>query len=150
MPRCQTRYFGTLEYAGESVIDFPAALPGFPEERRFLPVELPEHAPLIFLQSLARPELCFPMLPVASIAADYRLELGPAELEALGLRRQPRPGEDVLCLAVIAIAKDGITANLLAPVVIAIATRRGVQAIQDPRRYSHQHRLAESEVAACS
>jgi len=151
MPYCHTRYFGTLEFDEDSAIDFPQGMPGFAGERRFLPVELPQHHPLIFLQSLATPGLCFPTVPAAAIEPGYRAQFSAADLAALGLEHAPAKGE-VLCLAVIAIAEDGITANLLAPVVVNPATRRGVQSIQDPRRYSHQHLVEKKdvEVAACS
>ncbi len=151
MPHCQTRYFGALAYDENSAIDFPLGLPGFDRERRFVPVELPQHHPLIFLQSLATPGLCFPALPAAAIRPGYRPRFSARDLEALGLSRPPARGE-VLCLAVLAITEEGVTANLLAPVVLHPGTRRGVQAVQDPRRYSHQHRLdaGARAGAACS
>jgi flagellar assembly factor FliW len=153
MPDCQTTYFGALQYEEDSAIDFPQGLPGFAGEQRFLPVELPQHHPLIFLQSLVTPSLCFPTLPAVAIEPGYRAQFSAGDLEALGLHHAPAKG-DVLCLVVIAISEDTITANLLAPVVVSPAMRRGVQSIQDPRRYSHQHvvkaKEVPEEVAACS
>jgi flagellar assembly factor FliW len=50
----------------------------------------------------------------------------------------------------MSIEAHSITANLLAPVVISLATRRAVQAIASGSAYSHRHPLAAQEVAACS
>ena len=119
----ETRYFGNLPYEDDSVIEFPDGLPGFENERRFLPVELAAHRPLVFLQSLATPALCFPALPVAAIDEHYRLRLEPADLATLGFPAGARPvmGRDVLCLAIVSIEANAITANLLAPVVVSMA-----------------------------
>lgn len=148
----QTRYFGDLPYENDSVIEFPGGLPGFEDERRFLPVELAAHRPLVFLQSLAAPALCFPALPVLAIDERYRLRLEAGDLATLGFAAGARPaiGRDVLCLAILSIEAGAITANLLAPVVVSLATRRAVQAIVSGAGYSHRHPLAAEEVAACS
>ncbi len=152
MLSAETRYFGTLPYEEDSVIEFPEGLPGFEDEHRFLPVELAAHRPLVFLQSLATPGLCFPALPVGAIDEHYRLRLDAADLAALGFAAGTRPaiGRDVLCLAIMSIEANGVSANLLAPVVVNLATRRAVQAIAGGSGYSHRHPLAAAEVAACS
>ncbi|HWQ56923.1 MAG TPA: flagellar assembly protein FliW [Bryobacteraceae bacterium] len=152
MPHIATAYFGRLPYQPESVIDFPAGLPGFENERRFLPVELPEYHPLVFLQSLEPQGPCFPTLPVTAVEPGYELEVVPEDLERVGLsgRRQPVMGRDVLVLAVLTVSEAGITANLLAPVVVNLANRRAVQAIRPEPRYSHAHPVETAEVAVCS
>ena len=43
---------------GEQFV-FPSGLPGFPCETAFLPVEVPEHLPLVYLQSMRTSDLCF-------------------------------------------------------------------------------------------
>lgn len=64
MPVTPTRHFGDVEFAEEAAIDFPSGLPGFEDHRRFLLIQAPEHAPLLFLQSLERFQTCLPALPV--------------------------------------------------------------------------------------
>ena len=152
MSHIETTHFGPLAYEPEAVIEFPAGLQGFENETRFVQVKIGEYAPLVFLQSLATPGLCFLTLPVASVDPDYRLEVAPEDLARIGLdpRRQPRTDSEVLCLAVLTVAEEGITANLRAPLVIALAKRRGVQSIQPEGRYSHRHALDSGEAAPCS
>jgi flagellar assembly factor FliW len=127
MPEAATKYFGTIEYQPEAVIRFSSGLPAFEEETEFLTLEPASSAPLVFLQSLRRPGLCFLTLPMEIVAPEYSLEMTKEDIASLGLdaARQPRPGADVRCLAMLAVPKaGGITANLLAPVVIDRAGNR--------------------------
>lgn len=150
MTACKTRYFEVLGYEPHSVIRFPAGLPGFEDERQFILIEQSEHRPLLFLQSLADQDLCFTMLPILVVSPDYSLLMSPEDVDLIGLdpARQPRIGRDVFCGVLLAVQENEITANLLAPVVINLATRVAVQAIQAEAGYSHRHRVASPEMAA--
>jgi flagellar assembly factor FliW len=146
MPELSTKYFGSIQYREEEVVQFPSGLPGFEEESQFLAIEPPAKAPLTFLQSVRRASLCFLALPMQGIDPAYQLALTKEDLESLGLEtsRQPRTGEEIRCLAIILVAENGlVSANLLAPIVINPANRRGVQAIRVDAFYSHQHPLTE-------
>ena len=150
MPLVQTRRFGALEYADSSVLRFAAGPPGFEDQTCFALVEQPEMTPVVFLQSLSRAELCFLAAPVGTLLKDYDLAMTREDIERLGLNgsRQPTPGEEVLCLALLCAPENGpVTANLLAPVVVNLQTRTAVQAVRADARYSHQHALRAE--AAC-
>lgn len=150
MPVLLTKYFGPIEYREDDVLHFRAGLPGFETQSQFLAIEPPADAPLTYLQSVRLPGLCFLALPMQAVDPSYQLAIAQEDLESLGLdtSRQPRMGDEVRCWAVIVVAEDGrISANLLAPVVINPANRRGVQAIRFDALYSHQHPLSE---ALCS
>jgi flagellar assembly factor FliW len=145
-----SRNFGPVEYQEESVFEFPAGLPGFEEERRFVPIEHAASRPIVFLQSLNRPSLCFITLPVLVVQRDFRLAISAEDLRTLELaeKRQPAIGAEVLCLTVLSVAEGKLpTANLLAPVVVNLKTRRGLQAIQTDSSYSHQHPVLAAERA---
>jgi flagellar assembly factor FliW len=157
MPEIDTTHFGRISYETDSTFYFPGGLPGFEQVRSFLPLSFPDSQPLIFLQSLDDPGLCFITLPVLAADPGYRLEVSPEDLAAIGMpaRVQPKIGADVLCLAVLTLRKEGPTANLLAPIVVNLRNRRGVQAIAPGGGYSHQHAVvpaqtAEEQPAACS
>jgi flagellar assembly factor FliW len=149
MRSIETKYFGTLPCSEEWVFDFPQGLPAFEEEKGFVLIEPPAGAPLVFLQSMARPGLCFAAFPVLAVDQGYQLGIAPEDLEELGLdaRRQPALGSEVIVLALLSL--DGefrATANLMAPVVLHVATRRGLQAIRRDSRYSHEHPMAATAV----
>ena len=106
----------------------------------------PEFAPLVHLQSLEIGNLCFLALPVRSIDPCYETMLMGEDREVLGWRGI---GARTLELALLSAGHDGsLSANLLAPVVIDLTTRRAVQAVRFDTRYSHRHVLAE--VPVCS
>jgi flagellar assembly factor FliW len=144
MPRFATKNFGIVDYELDAVIEFPAGLPGFEQETRFVALEQPATKPLVFLQSLSRPDLCFITMPVRAADPLYRLSVTPEDLRYLELpvSRQPEIGTEVLCLAIISVAEGrSPTANLLAPLVVNLRSRRAVQAIAHESGYSHQHAL---------
>jgi flagellar assembly factor FliW len=134
------------------VIEFPAGLPAFEERRKFVLIQLPKTHPLLFLQSLDEPNVCFPVLRALAVDPHYRFQLAKEDLRRLDLpvSRQPRVGEDIECLAVVALRKDGATANLLAPVIINLRKMQAVQAVAGDS-YSLQHPLRPPDKAgACS
>jgi flagellar assembly factor FliW len=149
MPLVETSRFGRLEYEEGAEIEFRHGIPGFDRQGRFVVVEQAALAPLMFLQSLETPGLCFPAVPAAAIDPGYRLEVTREDLEGLGLdpERQPEPGREVLCLAIVAAVNGGLTANLLAPIVINLARRLGLQAVRADARYSHQYPLGDPSPA---
>jgi flagellar assembly factor FliW len=143
-----TAQFGPVEYKDEAVWEFPHGLPAFEDQTRFLPIERPGYSPIVFLQSLLQPELCFLTLPVQILIPDYRLNTAAEDLMALGLGTEAQPGigEEVLCLAILSVTgNQPPTANLLAPVVVNLKNRRAVQAVRLDSVYSHQHPLAVPE-----
>ena len=153
MPQADTQQFGPVEYAFDDVIEFPLGLPGFEDERSFLLITPSKPKPLVFLQSLDRPELCFVTLPLEVVDPNYQLSVSAEDwivlvpagqtLEAVG---QAEDGQ-IRCLAIISLTDSRPTANLLAPLVINPAGRRGVQAIRLDNVYSHQHPV---EALVCS
>lgn len=150
MPRVSTKCFGKVDYAAEAVFEFPYGIPGFEEETAFLFLERPGAHPLLFMQSIARPELCFILLPILSADPHYKLHLSDEDLAALRLPagRQPLIGRDVLCAALVCAAGDGRpqpTLNLLAPILVNFNDRIGIQVIQTQSGYSHRYPLIPAE-----
>src|ERR1051326_5519168 len=141
MPSVSTQRFGDLEYQETSTVLFPSGLPGFEQCRRFVLINQQALEPITFLQSLESPELCFLTIPVQVIDPNYRSTL--SEEDEAVLKSQER-----VWLAILAPAENGLTANLVAPLVINPRTRVGVQAIRTDQLYSHCHPLVET--APCS
>lgn len=148
----ETQSFGVIAYEPESAVEFPAGLPGFEERRRFVALCFPDSEPLVYLQSLEDPGLCFLALPVLAVDPQYRLEVCAEERALIGLApEQPlRFGKEVLCLTIISLRETGPTANLLAPVVINLSNRKAVQSVAAESGYSHQHVLVPEEAPVCS
>ena len=120
---------GDLEWDPESELWFADGIPGFENEKRIVPVEIPTQRPLVYLQSAQTPALCFLALPASTIQPGFEVRLSAEDLLALELdpECEPVPGKDILCLALLGPAKSGIRANLAAPVVISLHSMRGHQ-----------------------
>src|ERR1039458_5468946 len=88
MPVLETINFGPGEFEQESVLEFLRGLPGFEECRRFVAVQIPQTAPLVFLQSLEQASLCFTTMPVLSVDPDYHLQVIPEDLALVDLDRK--------------------------------------------------------------
>ena len=105
MPRIQTKCLGEVEYSPDAVFTFPIGIPGFENEHAFVFLERPGSHPLMFMQSLATPELCFILMPVLAADPHYKLRLAEEDLAAPSARpQQPRIGKDLLCAVVVAPA----------------------------------------------
>jgi flagellar assembly factor FliW len=156
MPEIQTKYFSSTEYQPDAVFHFPAGLPGFEEEHSFVFLERPDTDPLLFMQSTSNPDLCFVLLPVLAVDPKYRLGFTPEDRAVLRLaeERDPEIGMDILCGAVVCAGDESRptpTANLLAPIVVNLRQRIGLQMIQTQSGYSHQHPLfPREELVPCS
>ena len=119
------------------MLTFPAGLPGFDGQTLFTVVEKPELAPIVFLQSLNSPELCFLAAPVGAVEPQLCLGADSRGSRTSRLwipRANPYPTSTVLSLALVCAPENGpLTANLLAPVVINLHTRIAVQAVRRGR-----------------
>ena len=141
----KTPHLGEISWDAESELFLPSGLPGFENERHMIPVEIPAHRPLVFLQSTERSGVCFVSLPVMTICPDFELQLTDDERENLMLRetRNPEIGADVLCLVLLFPSGGTVEANLDAPVVINLHNSRCLQALS-PGAARGYYRLSEA------
>lgn len=133
-----TLQFGDLNYNETDTLYVPDGLHGFEDDPVFLPIEQPATRPVVFLQSLKDPRLCFTALPVRGVDPEYHLELSANDRDAL-LLPDDAIGGDIECLVIVCATGPRPTANLLGPVVVNPKSRRAVQIICPG--YSAQHPL---------
>jgi flagellar assembly factor FliW len=110
-------------------LDFLGPIAGFPEHHQFVLAELDPSSLLRSLRSLDDPELRFLVLPPGPFFPDYEPEIDDDWAERLELTSS----EDALVLLLVtpgATAGEA-TANLMAPVVINVRTRRAAQIVLD-------------------
>lgn len=85
MQSIETLRFGVVRFEEHEVIEFPAGLPGFEQEFRFLLIEAEESRPLKFLQSISSPQLSFVCAPLALVFARYEATLPKSDRELLAM-----------------------------------------------------------------
>jgi flagellar assembly factor FliW len=110
-------------------LEFLGPVAGFPDYRRFVLVELGESSLLCALRSLDDPGLRFLVVPPGPFFPDYTPEIDDDWADRLELTSD----QDALVLVVVTpgAAAGDATANLLAPVVINVRTRRAAQIVLD-------------------
>src|SRR3974377_2278454 len=151
MPLARTKHLRRGGYQEPACPTFPPGWPAFERLTRFLLIEQPAAAPLVFLQSLDDAGVCLPAIAVTAVDPDYELSLTSEDLEELGLTssEQSPAANTIGCFVILTVPASGPpTANLLAPVVINLATRVAVQSVRTDDRYSHLHPIIPE--AVCS
>jgi flagellar assembly factor FliW len=144
MIQLATRFFGVLECPEESVITFPSGIPPFVDQQTFVIISS-DDSPVVFLQSVTRPQLCFITVPVQAVDPAYHVKIEPFDLEALGLDGEQGGTDTWKYLTILTIPEQGpTTVNLAAPIVINPARNIGVQAVRSDRRYSHAQLLEQA------
>jgi len=119
--------FGTIEIDENTVYTFPRGIPGLGKIQRFALVELDQPGPYRWLQACDPPQLTLVLLEPAALVPDYRVEVAAEHRGLLELDS----GDNGYPLVIVAVPQDPrqMTANLLAPLILNPARRKGVQAI---------------------
>ncbi len=143
-----TTNFGVIRYSESDIYHFPSGLPAFEAETRFLLIERPESAPVLFLQSLQSPELAFITVPAAHIQPGYAVEPTLGDLAILDAGELPK--YTLGALAILTIAEGSVTANLQAPVLVCPETRRGLQVLRPESPYASRYPLPVPGGGTCS
>jgi flagellar assembly factor FliW len=120
--------FGKLEVAPDRVIEFPEGIPGFEDLHQFTLFHPEGGDPKYFLlQSIEQPALAFPIADPGRFGFSYEIELSDAQTATLALED---PADVVVAVMLIKNEDQGgepLRANLNAPLVLNLKSRRGIQ-----------------------
>lgn len=128
MMTIETGRFGKIEVSEETLLRFPSGLVGFPAIQEFVVLDVAEDCQYQWFQAIKEPDLAFVIIDVHLLDQKFKAEVsdeGLAELEITS-------SDPILILAVVTIPAgepDQATANLRAPLVVNLRTRRGKQLI---------------------
>jgi len=121
----------TFEFDANTVIDFPAGLPGFETCKRFKIINEEGKPTVFFLQSLDNPGVLFSLCDPALLNLSYEVTLSDAEQKMLNTA----PGDELVLVVILYKEKtvagktDIVKANILAPIVLNINKRRAMQKV---------------------
>jgi len=132
--KIESLVFGTVEVSEDKVIEFPAGLPGFEDCKRFALVhEDGASAGILLLQSVDNPEVMFSITGPDNLGVNYEFNLSDEEVATLKLAN---PGDAMVAVIVrkeegddTTPASTGLRANFMAPLVINVSARRGLQKV---------------------
>lgn len=131
---------GEIPVEKEDIVNFESGLPGFEQWRRYALISLPETEPIQWLISLDNSAITFPVLDPWLVKKEYAFDISQETIEFLDIRDR----EKILIVNIVRIPKDDpteLTINLLAPLVINLENRRGMQLILDRNDYSLRHAI---------
>lgn len=122
-------------------IHFPEGLPAFERVREFVIIANEEEAPFLWLQAVSIPNLAFVTIDPFLVYPDYRPNISDDDVKALQIEKE----EDVFILGIVNITNDpneGITTNLVGPVVINWRKKLGKQVVlKNHQQYSVRFRI---------
>ena len=140
--RIHTLNFGDLEIIQDTIITFDDGLPGFPQLRRFVVLEMENIKPFHYLQALPdddTPPIALYLINPFLVDPSYDFRLTDSDMEAI----KSKNSTELTIYAIATIPEDpgDATLNLMAPIVINVKGRRGRQVILHDSRYSVKHPL---------
>jgi flagellar assembly factor FliW len=140
--RYATSRFGLIDVDLDLVIEFNEGLIGFETCRRYVVVRHDDTSAFRWLQSLDEPAVAFPIVEPSVFRPDYAPTISDADARVLSLRHDT----PTLLFAVVAVPEQnprGMTANLLAPLVINGELRQGKQVIVQDEGFTTRHEVVK-------
>lgn len=126
--------FGSLQIEPSRIIEFPVGMAGFEDCKRYTLFHPDEDSPRYFiLQSLDDPAVAFHIADPALFGFNFDIELTDEEAALLQL------GKDDEIVVTVILTKGGesqpLRANLNAPLVLNLASQRGLQHVFSKLNY---------------
>ncbi len=139
-----TSRFGMLDAPEEQLVEIEGGLLGFPDASRYVRVPVVDTEGWLWLQSVDDPELAFLAISAFRFFPDYDVDLSDADAAAIGLT-DPTEAE-VFALVTVTRSADGtvegITANLLGPIVVNSRAALARQVVLADSPYSTREPVA--------
>ncbi|MBU0552384.1 flagellar assembly protein FliW [Myxococcota bacterium] len=135
--RVETARFGALEVDPKTSFHFPMGLLGFTHLTDYVVIDHGD-TPFKWLQSIQDGALAFITTDPTYFKPDYQLELKRREIQIIASETQEDLIiEDLIVSVILTIPGDPkrMTANLLAPLIFNLATRRAMQLVLTSPRY---------------
>ena len=128
MVMIQTSRFGEIEVSEETLLTFPAGLVGFPAVQQFVVLDVADDCQYQWFQAVTEQDLAFVIIDVHLLDPDFQVEISDEGLAELEIAQT----DPMLIMAVVTIPAgkpEQATANLRAPLVVNLRTRKGKQLI---------------------
>lgn len=131
--KLHTRYLGEVTIDPDKVLHFPNGLPGFPEETKFVLLDLPGNPVFQTLQSVKTSEIAFIVTNPYYFYAEYTFHLDKQIIEQLRIQTEA----DVMVLSIVTIKDpfDQSTLNLKAPIIMNATIKIGKQYILNENHF---------------
>ena len=139
-----TERFGEVTYEEGDVLVFPRGIPAFEDEHKWILVGIEDNA-VKWLQSVGDGSLALPVTTPDVVRPDYNARIPEDELTLIG----SKDPADLALLIVVSIpeaAPWNMTANLRAPILLNLKSKRAVQVIALNEEYPIRHVIFPEDV----
>ncbi|HEY3329113.1 MAG TPA: flagellar assembly protein FliW [Capsulimonadaceae bacterium] len=138
--KLNTSRFGEISVDEKAIITFPDGIPGFEHTREYVLVPHKtaqgQSSPFRWLQSLEEPNLALPVINPWSVQPDYAPTIPGTMIKMLGIGDLREQAQFLTVVTIPANNPNGITVNLLAPILVNRDTKIGKQVIVQNENYS--------------
>lgn len=133
MANIETTRFGTIKVDPEEILVFPEGMLGFSKLHEYVLIEQAEEPLFLWLQSMKKPSVAFPLLEPQIFELKYQVELEDEDKQTL----QAANNTPLKAYCIITIPSDPskMTANLKAPIVVNLKDRLAKQVILHKKDY---------------
>ncbi len=137
--------FGSCTFSEADVIRFPWGIPGFPNLRRWLALNVEDNSTFVWLQSLDDANVALPTMDPYYVFEDYDPKLPSYAVAALEIES---PSDfSILCVVVVTENAEEMTMNLFAPIVINLRTHMGRQVVLENSGFSVRQALPRKPIS---
>jgi flagellar assembly factor FliW len=132
---------GTIDIEKHQIITFESGLPGFENLSKFIVYTDDSIAPILWLVSIEDSKIAFPVIPPKNVRIDYSFFIPQEVVDYLEISKE----EDLVILSVLTIPQQSqeISLNLIAPMLISLINKKGIQLILENTQYKSKHLLKE-------
>ena len=135
--KVQTTRFGPVEVEQQRVLEFPAGLLGFPQQKKYVLLQTNDEGNFFWLQSVDNPAVAFVVCDPLLFAPDYQVPARTEEFRAINLERV----DEAQVFVIVNKVDTTLTGNLQGPLVVSASNRKGVQLVLSEKKYSTRHPL---------
>lgn len=130
---------GTIVYEEDEIITFEKGVPGFQDLKNFVIKEVGEDSPFSILQSIEDKEIGFILISPFLVNDKYEINLSKEIINNLKIKSP----DEVLLYSIVTLNSNmkGITANLKAPIIINLDTKKAEQYIIDKDTYKIKEKI---------
>ncbi|MCF0147956.1 MAG: flagellar assembly protein FliW [Clostridium sp.] len=130
---------GTIVYEVDEIITFEKGVPGFQDLKSFIIKEVGEDSPFSILQSIEDKEIGFILISPFLVNDKYEIDLSKEIINNLKIESP----DEVLLYSIVTLSSNmkEITANLKAPIIINLNTKKAEQYIIDKDTYKIKEKI---------
>jgi len=122
------------------IITFEHGIPGFEDEKSFVPLPIEENSVFQILQSTITEELAFVITSPYAVTTNYNLDLDDATVNSLEINDE----KQVAVFAIVSLKETlaESTVNLKAPIVLNTTNNKAKQIILNNEEYAIRHQIS--------